>query len=210
MVGLGEECTGHGLLAQDSFSDTVLPFWGLEVWEWQGEVGKGEQECAMWLQPHSCSGGEKTQPVDSCSLVSLDLPLQPVCHSLSLDLSVPVQTLNCVNPENENAPEIPVKVLNCDTITQVKEKLLDAVYKGVPYSQRPKAGDMDLGKREAKYFPLGSRDVTKMRSANKFVQGRKNSISYRSTFVLVWSPFGMLVALTVCGEPWPWECGSCQ
>ncbi|ETE70480.1 Plexin-A1, partial [Ophiophagus hannah] len=56
-------------------------------------------------------------------------------------------TLNCVNPENENAPEIPVKVLNCDTITQVKEKLLDAVYKGVPYSQRPKAGDMDLGEQ---------------------------------------------------------------
>lgn len=65
-------------------------------------------------------------------------------HSTLSDL---VQTLNCVNPENENAPEIPVKVLNCDTITQVKEKLLDAVYKGVPYSQRPKAGDMDLGKR---------------------------------------------------------------
>lgn len=55
------------------------------------------------------------------------------------------QTLNCVNPENENAPEVPVKGLNCDTVTQVKEKLLDAVYKGVPYSQRPKAGDMDLG-----------------------------------------------------------------
>lgn len=55
------------------------------------------------------------------------------------------QTLNCVNPEHENAPEVPVKGLNCDTVTQVKEKLLDAVYKGVPYSQRPKAGDMDLG-----------------------------------------------------------------
>lgn len=78
-----------------------------------------------------------------------------------------MQTLNCVNPENENAPEIPVKVLNCDTITQVKEKLLDAVYKGVPYSQRPKAGDMDLGKREAKHFPVGSKDVTKSRSAKK-------------------------------------------
>lgn len=38
-----------------------------------------------------------------------------------------------------------MKGLNCDTVTQVKEKLLDAVYKGVPYSQRPKAGDMDLG-----------------------------------------------------------------
>lgn len=38
-----------------------------------------------------------------------------------------------------------MKGLNCDTVTQVKEKLLDTVYKGVPYSQRPKAGDMDLG-----------------------------------------------------------------
>lgn len=90
-----------------------------------------------------------------------------------------MQTLNCVNPENENAPEIPVKVLNCDTITQVKEKLLDAVYKGVPYSQRPKAGDMDLGKREAKHFPAGSRDVPKSRSAKKTVQGRKICVSYR-------------------------------
>ncbi len=39
-----------------------------------------------------------------------------------------------------------MKSLNCDTVTQVKEKLLDAVYKGTPYSQRPKASDMDLGK----------------------------------------------------------------
>lgn len=51
-----------------------------------------------------------------------------------------------MNPDNENSPEIPVKVLNCDTITQVKEKILDAVYKNVPYSQRPRAVDMDLGK----------------------------------------------------------------
>lgn len=40
-----------------------------------------------------------------------------------------------------------MKVLNCDTITQVKEKILDAVYKNVPYSQRPRAVDMDLGRR---------------------------------------------------------------
>jgi len=59
---------------------------------------------------------------------------------------LPFQILNCVNPDNENSPEIPVKVLNCDTITQVKEKILDAVYKNVPYSQRPRAVDMDLGR----------------------------------------------------------------
>lgn len=51
-----------------------------------------------------------------------------------------------MNPDNENSPEIPVKVLNCDTITQVKEKILDAIYKNVPYSQRPRAVDMDLGR----------------------------------------------------------------
>lgn len=38
-----------------------------------------------------------------------------------------------------------MKVLNCDSVTQAKDKLLDAVYKGIPYSQRPKAEDMDLG-----------------------------------------------------------------
>ncbi|NP_001088457.1 uncharacterized protein LOC495321 precursor [Xenopus laevis] len=71
-------------------------------------------------------------------------------------------TMNCVNPENENAPEIPVKVLNCDTITQVKEKLLDAVYKGVPYSQRPKTGDMDLEWRQGRIarIILQDEDVT--------------------------------------------------
>uniref|UniRef100_A0AAY4E6K7 Plexin-A2 n=1 Tax=Denticeps clupeoides TaxID=299321 RepID=A0AAY4E6K7_9TELE len=59
-------------------------------------------------------------------------------------------TLCCVNPENENSPEIPVKVLNCDTITQVKEKILDAVYKNIPYSQRPRAVDMDLEWRQGR------------------------------------------------------------
>uniref|UniRef100_A0A8C5HJ12 Plexin-A2 n=1 Tax=Gouania willdenowi TaxID=441366 RepID=A0A8C5HJ12_GOUWI len=59
-------------------------------------------------------------------------------------------TLSCVNPDNDNSPEIPVKVLNCDTITQVKEKILDAVYKNMPYSQRPRAADMDLEWRQGR------------------------------------------------------------
>uniref|UniRef100_A0A8C7GME3 Plexin A1 n=1 Tax=Oncorhynchus kisutch TaxID=8019 RepID=A0A8C7GME3_ONCKI len=52
--------------------------------------------------------------------------------------------------------------LNCDTITQVKEKLLDAVYKGSPYSQRPKAGDMDLEWRQGRMarIILQDEDVT--------------------------------------------------
>uniref|UniRef100_A0A2K6KZI9 Plexin-A1 n=1 Tax=Rhinopithecus bieti TaxID=61621 RepID=A0A2K6KZI9_RHIBE len=71
-------------------------------------------------------------------------------------------TLNCVNPENENAPEVPVKGLDCDTVTQAKEKLLDAAYKGVPYSQRPKAADMDLEWRQGRMarIILQDEDVT--------------------------------------------------
>uniref|UniRef100_A0AAZ3R5N4 Plexin-A1 n=1 Tax=Oncorhynchus tshawytscha TaxID=74940 RepID=A0AAZ3R5N4_ONCTS len=71
-------------------------------------------------------------------------------------------TLHCMNPENENASEVTVKGLNCDTITQVKEKLLDAVYKGSPYSQRPKAGDMDLEWRQGRMarIILQDEDVT--------------------------------------------------
>lgn len=56
-----------------------------------------------------------------------------------------IQVVNCVHPENEKTPEIQVKVLNCDTISQVKEKILDAIYKNVPHSHRLKASDMDLG-----------------------------------------------------------------
>uniref|UniRef100_A0A4W5P1B9 Plexin-A1 n=1 Tax=Hucho hucho TaxID=62062 RepID=A0A4W5P1B9_9TELE len=71
-------------------------------------------------------------------------------------------TLHCVNPENENAPEVTVKGLNCDTVTQVKEKLLDAVFKGSPYSQRPKAGDMDMEWRQGRMarIILQDEDVT--------------------------------------------------
>ncbi|KAK6472016.1 plexin-A2 [Huso huso] len=70
--------------------------------------------------------------------------------------------LNCVNPDNENSPEIPVKVLNCDTITQVKEKILDAVYKNVPYFQRPRAVDMDLEWRQGRMarVVLQDEDIT--------------------------------------------------
>ena len=44
----------------------------------------------------------------------------------------------------ENTHEISVKVLNCDTISQVKEKILDSFYKGYSYTKRPHADDLDL------------------------------------------------------------------
>ncbi|XP_063706809.1 plexin-A4 isoform X3 [Culicoides brevitarsis] len=39
---------------------------------------------------------------------------------------------------------IPVKVLDCDTISQVKEKCLDTIYRAIPWGQRPRRDDLDL------------------------------------------------------------------
>ncbi|KAM4747693.1 plexin-B2 isoform 1-T2 [Rhinophrynus dorsalis] len=46
--------------------------------------------------------------------------------------------------QDEGVEPVPVKVLNCDTITQVKEKIVDQVYRNIPYSLRPKADSLAL------------------------------------------------------------------
>lgn len=42
-----------------------------------------------------------------------------------------------------------MKVLDCDTIMQVKEKVLDQIYKGTPYGHRPDPDSLDLGEQNA-------------------------------------------------------------
>ncbi|XP_036977054.1 plexin-B2a [Acanthopagrus latus] len=53
------------------------------------------------------------------------------------DVEYSVLTLQ-VLVHGEGPDVTPVKVLNCDTISQVKEKIIDQVYRNLPYSQRPK------------------------------------------------------------------------
>uniref|UniRef100_A0A3Q3WDB9 Plexin-B1 n=1 Tax=Mola mola TaxID=94237 RepID=A0A3Q3WDB9_MOLML len=62
---------------------------------------------------------------------------------------------------NETQP-LPFKVLDCDTITQVKEKLLDQVYKGTSFSHRPHADSLDLEWRSgvAGHLILSDEDLT--------------------------------------------------
>ncbi|XP_014264169.2 plexin-B1 isoform X2 [Maylandia zebra] len=62
---------------------------------------------------------------------------------------------------NETQP-VPSKVLDCDTITQVKEKLLDQVYKGTSFSHRPHAESLDLEWRSgvAGHLILSDEDLT--------------------------------------------------
>ncbi|XP_069499326.1 plexin-B1 isoform X2 [Ambystoma mexicanum] len=62
----------------------------------------------------------------------------------------------------EDAQGVPVKVLDCDTITQVKEKILDQVYKGTPYCNRPDPDTLDLEWRSglAGHLILSDEDLT--------------------------------------------------
>ncbi|XP_021107974.1 plexin-B3 isoform X2 [Heterocephalus glaber] len=57
---------------------------------------------------------------------------------------------------------VPARVLDTDTITQVKEKVLDQVYKGTPFSQRPSVYTLDLEWRSglAGHLTLSDEDLT--------------------------------------------------
>ena len=46
----------------------------------------------------------------------------------------------------ESGDNIPIKMLDCDSITQAKEKVLDALYKNCPASKRPQLTEVDLSK----------------------------------------------------------------
>uniref|UniRef100_A0AAY4E0W0 Sema domain-containing protein n=1 Tax=Denticeps clupeoides TaxID=299321 RepID=A0AAY4E0W0_9TELE len=68
---------------------------------------------------------------------------------------------------NETQP-LPSKVLDCDTITQVKEKILDQVYKGTSFSHRPHADSLDLEWRSgvAGHLILSDEDLTSVVQGN--------------------------------------------
>uniref|UniRef100_A0A4W6D1Z5 Plexin b2b n=1 Tax=Lates calcarifer TaxID=8187 RepID=A0A4W6D1Z5_LATCA len=57
------------------------------------------------------------------------------------DVEYSVLTLQ-VLVHGEGPDVTPVKVLNCDTISQVKEKIIEQVYRNLPYSLRPKTDSM--------------------------------------------------------------------
>ncbi|KAL3982306.1 Plexin cytoplasmic RasGAP domain family protein [Acanthocheilonema viteae] len=50
---------------------------------------------------------------------------------------------------SSGAMDYPVRVLDCDSITQVKEKCLDAKYRTTAFSDRPSVNDLDLELRSA-------------------------------------------------------------
>ncbi|XP_075041080.1 LOW QUALITY PROTEIN: plexin-B3 [Mixophyes fleayi] len=73
-------------------------------------------------------------------------------------------TLTVIVKNGSDVQRVPVKVLDTDTITQVKGKILNHVYKGTPFSQRPPAHTLDLEWRsgQAGHLTLSDEDLTSL------------------------------------------------
>jgi len=91
-------------------------------------------------------------PVDSCS--------HDARYSLSEDRllreAVAANTVRCCVVQDELEEDVVVRVLDCDSISQVKSKILDAVYKNTPFSLRPTLDEVDLEWRCGQYTQLGN------------------------------------------------------
>ncbi|XP_075218769.1 plexin B isoform X1 [Lycorma delicatula] len=76
---------------------------------------------------------------------------------------IPYQTYQTVHVVQDDVDEkIQCKVLDCDTISQVKSKILDALYKNTPFSLRPSIYELDLEWRHGRggHLTLQDEDVT--------------------------------------------------
>lgn len=88
------------------------------------------------------------------------------CVRVAVTFSFVPQTLNALTQAGvaaggaEDSQGISAKVLDCDTITQVKEKILDQIYKGMPYCHRPDPDTLDLGEQNS-LVPKFNEDIKK-------------------------------------------------
>uniref|UniRef100_A0A6I8RV16 Plexin B3 n=1 Tax=Xenopus tropicalis TaxID=8364 RepID=A0A6I8RV16_XENTR len=86
------------------------------------------------------------------------------CHLLREDIDYHPMTLTVIVKSGRETHHVPVRVLDTDTITQVKQKILNQVYKGTPFSQRPAATTLDLEWRSgnAGHLTLSDEDLTSL------------------------------------------------
>uniref|UniRef100_A0A8C4TAH4 Plexin-B1 n=1 Tax=Erpetoichthys calabaricus TaxID=27687 RepID=A0A8C4TAH4_ERPCA len=109
-------------------------------------------------------------------------------HLLREDIEYQALTLTVITKNGMEVQPIPVRVLDTDTITQVKEKILDQICKGAPFSQRPSVSTLDLEWRAgmAGHLTLSDDDVTAV------VQGRWKRLNTLQHYKV---PDGATVAL---------------
>lgn len=114
------------------------------------------KECAgepLYMLFRAVKGQVDKGPVDACtyearySLSEEKLIRQLIdFRPMTVYASIIQQQIFCNNVEMlpSHTENVPVKVLDCDTIGQVKEKCLDTIYRNIPASQKPRKDDLDL------------------------------------------------------------------
>ncbi|XP_068110109.1 plexin-B1 isoform X3 [Hyperolius riggenbachi] len=105
--------------------------------------------------PVDCVTGKAKYTLNDNRLLRDDVEYK----TLTLNAIIQPSTGSTVEEEEQG---VPVKLLDCDTITQVKEKILDQVYKGTPCCLRPNPESLDLEWRSglAGHLILSDEDLT--------------------------------------------------
>ncbi|VDO92334.1 unnamed protein product [Schistosoma mattheei] len=88
------------------------------------------------MGPRDAITGKARYTLDSSSLLQTEM----TGKQITLCVEDPQQLFGL------STSYISVKVLDCDTITQAKEKILDGIYKNKPYSKQIKSTQLDLSK----------------------------------------------------------------
>ncbi|XP_016996293.1 plexin-A2 isoform X1 [Drosophila takahashii] len=114
------------------------------------------KECAgepLYMLFRAVKGQVDKGPVDACThearyslseekLIRQSIDFRPMnVYASIIQQPIFCNNLDMLPPHTEN---VSVKVLDCDTIGQVKEKCLETIYKNIPSSQRPRKDDLDL------------------------------------------------------------------
>ncbi|ACY70534.1 plexin A3 isoform X1 [Drosophila virilis] len=114
------------------------------------------KECAgepLYMLFRAVKGQVDKGPVDACThearyslseekLIRQSIDFRP----MTVNASIIQQPIFCNNLDMlpSHTENVSVKVLDCDTIGQVKEKCLETIYRNIPSSQRPRKDDLDL------------------------------------------------------------------
>jgi len=92
-------------------------------------------------------------------------------------------TVVCCVVQDELEEQVEVRVLDCDTISQVKAKILDALYKNTPFSLRPLVDEVDLEWRCGQYTQLGTSTGTLvLQDVDVTSKTEENSLRRLNTF----------------------------
>ena len=79
-----------------------------------------------------------------------------------------IVVLHVLHEEMDADDKVIVRANDCDTISQVKQKILDVLFKSVPFSERPNIYSVDIGKPRVVF-------ITKESTRSKYSNIRNDS-----------------------------------